>query len=94
MNDMAKVAQMVTNLQNVDQSMAVEAEAKAVTAVLAKPIIRIPLDLMLVLDCKKTTANKLAAHPRFANTFTVARQRFCKTQDFLACLPDLQSDND
>ena len=62
-------------------------EAQLVTAILAKPILALPQDLMVIADCKKSTAYKLAQHPDFPATFTIARQTFVKTEDFMAAMP-------
>lgn len=63
------------------------AEANLVTALLAKPVLALPDDLMVLTGCEKSTAYKIMQHPDFPETFVLARQKFCRTNEFMAALP-------
>ena len=62
-------------------------EANLVTAILAKPLLALPQDLMVLTGCQKSTAYKIQASSAFPATFTLARQTFVRTDDFMAALP-------
>jgi hypothetical protein len=62
------------------------AQANLVTALLAKPVLALPNDLMVLTGCEKSTAYKIMAHPKFPETFVLARQKFCCTAEFMAAL--------
>jgi len=70
-------------------SNSAKAQAELTTAILAKPILHLPEDLMTIVGCGRSAAYVLMRHPNFCPTFTVARQRLCRTGEFLACLPGL-----
>ena len=65
------------------------AQANLVTALLAKPLLALPQDLMVIADCEKSTAYKIMTHADFPTTFTLARQKFVRTDEFMAALPEI-----
>ncbi len=68
-------------------AVAKTAEANLITALLAKPLLHLPDDLMVLCGCEKSTAYKIMGHDDFPATFTLGRQRFCRTDEFMEALP-------
>ena len=93
MTDMSNlIAQFTTAIKSeLDERETAAAARKAgvelITAILAKPILHLPEDLMSIAGCEKSTAYKIMTHCCFPMTFTLGRQRFCRTADFMDALP-------
>ena len=92
MTDLAGIADQFAEIvekkldERVDATAQAEAQAKLVSAILAKPILSLPDDLQHIAGCKKSTAYKIIQHPAFPATFVLGRQKFCATSDFMDAL--------